>query len=117
MNERDEVRLRDMLDAASKAEKFIVGKSRESLDIDDLLAFGLVRAIEIIGEAASRVTPETRQTSPQIPWKDIVGMRNKVIHNYNDVDYNLVWDTVTLDLPPLIVELEKILSSKKASNQ
>lgn len=109
MNERDETRLRDMLDAARKAKIFAEGKSREMLDADELLAFALVRALEIVGEAASRVSQETRSHFPKIRWKEIVGMRNKIIHDYLSVDNNIVWDVVTNDLPDLIRELEAIM--------
>ncbi len=74
-----------------------------------MLAYALVRAIEIVGEAASQVTQETREAFPQIPWKAITGMRNKVIHDYVAIDYNVVWDTVQYDLPKLIDQLEMIL--------
>ena len=109
MNERDETRLHDMLDAAIKAREFAAGKTRAMLDTDELLAFALVRALEIVGEAASRVSQDTRSRHPQIRWKEIVGMRNKIIHDYLSVDYEIVWDVVTNDLPDLIRELETIV--------
>jgi uncharacterized protein with HEPN domain len=71
---------------------------------------GLVRAVEIIGEAASRVSAETRAQYPGIPWKAIIGTRNKVIHDYVSVDHDILWDTVQVDLPGLIAQLEEILS-------
>jgi len=109
MNERDEVRLRDMLDVARKAQNFMRGKTRATLDTDDLLSFGVVRAIEIIGEAASKVSQRTRAKLTQIEWKNIIGMRNRVIHDYGNVNLTTVWEVVIEDIPPLIVELEKIL--------
>jgi uncharacterized protein with HEPN domain len=75
-----------------------------------MLAFALVRAIEIIGEAASRVGEETREAHPDLPWQDMTGMRNRIIHAYFDVDLDRVWDTVTEDLPPLMVRLRAILA-------
>ena len=110
MNERDRTRLRDMLDAARKAIQFTQGRARADLDRDDLLSFGLVRAVEIVGEAASRVSPETRAQYPHIPWKAIIGTRNKVIHDYISVDHDILWDTVSVDLPELIAQLEGILN-------
>jgi uncharacterized protein with HEPN domain len=71
------------------------------------LQLALVRLIEIIGEAATRVSKETRAACPIIPWDDVIGMRNKLIHGYDSVDLDILWDTVTDDLPPLIEELEK----------
>lgn len=109
MNEYDETRLRDMLDAARKAQEFIADKSRERIHTDDMLAFAVVRAIEITGEAASRVSQETRDTLPQIEWRAIIGMRNRIIHDYVSVNLDVVWDVATHDLPRLIVELERLL--------
>lgn len=109
--EADVIRLRHMMDASEQALRFIEGRSREDLDTYPMLSFALVRALEIIGEAASKISAETRATYPQLPWPSIIGMRNRIIHAYFDVDLVRVWDTVTDDLPPLIVELRLILSS------
>ncbi|MCC7450737.1 MAG: DUF86 domain-containing protein [Anaerolineae bacterium] len=116
MNDRDKVRLRDMLDAAHDGAAFATGRTRHMLDTDRMFAFALVRAIEIIGEAASRLSPETRQGLPQIQWQAVIGMRNKIIHDYVSVDYNIVWDVATNDLPNLIGELEKILGDSEQSD-
>jgi len=117
MNERDETRLRDMLDAAYKAQHFIRGKTRSSLDEDDMLSFALVRAIEIVGEAASKVTPPTRDSFPQVEWRPIIGMRNRIVHDYLNVDLNIVWEVVTHDLPKLIAALEKLLPPEDESSR
>ncbi|HVU13950.1 MAG TPA: DUF86 domain-containing protein [Phototrophicaceae bacterium] len=109
MNERDETRLRDMLDAAHKARSFAEGKTRRELDHDEMFAFALVRALEIIGEAASKVSQETRGSYPEVRWTEIIGMRNKIIHDYLNVDNRIVWDVVTDDLPVLIRALEAVL--------
>jgi uncharacterized protein with HEPN domain len=69
-----------------------------------------VKCIEIVGEAASRISEETRQQAPQMPWQDIVSMRNRLIHAYFDVDLDRVWDTVEGDLPFLMTQLEALLS-------
>ncbi len=102
-----------MLDAAQAAVSFAEDKTRVNLEDDLMFAFALVRAIEIVGEAASRVSKEEQQNYPQIPWKNITGMRNKIIHDYFDVDYDVVWDTVRLRIPELIAELEKIVPAEK----
>jgi uncharacterized protein with HEPN domain len=81
MNKRDEVRLRDMLDAARTAQEFMEGIDRPVLDSDKMRKFALVRAIEIIGEAASHVSQKTRAALTQIEWKPIIGIRNRVIHD------------------------------------
>jgi uncharacterized protein with HEPN domain len=77
-----------------------------------MLARALVKCIEIVGEAASKVTPETKNELSTMPWADIVGMRNRLIHTYYDVDLEVVWATVEVDLPPLVAALEGWLSSR-----
>jgi uncharacterized protein with HEPN domain len=110
MRKDDAVRLRHMLDAAREAVSFAEGCSREDLRRDRKLALSLVKCIEIVGEAASRVSGDARSLAPQIPWQDIVGMRNRLIHTYYDIDLDRVMDTVADDLPPLIGELEHLTS-------
>jgi uncharacterized protein with HEPN domain len=99
-----------MLDAAREALSFTKDRSRSDLDNDRMLVLSLVKDIEIIGEAASKVSPEVSTNNPDIPWIDIVDMRNHLIHAYFDVDVDIVWDTVTKDLPSLISTLEKIIT-------
>lgn len=105
----DLIRLRHMRDACYAAERVSNGMTREALDENETVVLALSRAIEIIGEAAARVTKPLRDEYPEIPWAQIVGMRNRLIHAYFDVDLNQVWKTVTEDLPPLAAELEKII--------
>ena len=110
MRRDDRIRLQHMLDSAQEALSFAKGHSRADLDGNRMLALSLVKCIEIVGEAAARVGEETRQQVPQIPWQDIVGMRNRLIHAYFDIDLDRVWDTVIVpDLPALIVLLEAAL--------
>lgn len=109
MRKDDRVRLRHMLDAANEALTFILGRTRADLDNDRMLVLSLVRELEIIGEAASKVSRETRSQKSAIPWQDITGMRNRLIHAYFDVDLDTVWSTVTKNLPVLKAELERIL--------
>jgi uncharacterized protein with HEPN domain len=106
MRRDDRIRLQHMLDSAREALSFTNGLNRADLDANRMLALSLVKCIEIVGEAAARVSQETRQQVPQIPWQDIVGMRNRLIHAYFDIDLDRVWDTVVADLPALIVLLE-----------
>ena len=106
-----DVRLRHMLDAAREAVQMARGKTRADLDTDRPLNLSLVRLLEIVGEAASRIPVAIRRRYPKIPWPQIIGMRNRLIHGYDIVDYDIIWSTVTEDLPPLVAELEKILSS------
>ena len=108
--DRDEVRMRHMLDAAKEAVSFMTDRTRSDLDTDSMLALATVRLLEIMGEAANAVTEETRQKNPQIPWRQITGTRNRLIHGYYHVDMEIVWQIVKQDLPPLIANLEKILN-------
>jgi len=77
-----------------------------------MLALAIIKDIEIVGEAASRIGENTRSTYPEIPWADIVGMRNRLIHAYFDINLDLVWDTVTANLPPLVDQLSRILRER-----
>lgn len=99
-----------MLDAAQKAQEFIQGKTRESLDTDEKLMLALVRLLEVIGEAAKGVSSEYRQRHPSIAWKAIAGTRDRLIHGYFDVDLDIVWQIATTDLPPLIANLQRLLA-------
>jgi uncharacterized protein with HEPN domain len=109
MQREDIIRVRHMLDAAQEALSFIKGKNRGDLDKDRMLVLSLIKSVEIIGEAASSVTSALRDRHPQIPWRDIVAMRNRLIHVYFDIDLDRVWDTLTDDLPPLIRDLEQVV--------
>jgi len=110
MNESDVIRLRHMLDAAREALSFVAGRSSEDLGRDRMLVLALVKEIEIIGEAASRISDESRKALPRIPWPKIIAMRNRLIHAYADVDLSIVWDTLTGALPELLRELETALA-------
>lgn len=111
MRKDDMTRLRHMLEAAQDCIVFINDKSRKDLDNDKMLIRALMKSIEIIGEAASKVSADGRKLSPNIPWQDIIGMRNRLIHAYFNVNLDILWNTITVDLPPLIAELEAILAS------
>lgn len=105
----DPVRLRHMLDAAKEAVSFAQNRTRSDLDNDRMLVLSLVKSIEIIGEAASRITRDRQEELSQISWRQIIGMRNRLIHAYFQIDLDTVWDTVTEDLPVLIADLENII--------
>lgn len=109
MQKDDVVRLRHMLDAAQEAAFFAQNKTRSSLDTDRQLVLSLVKSIEIIGEAAANVTAKCREDFPQIPWRDIISMRNRLTHVYFDINLDILWKTVVEDLPPLIAELGKVV--------
>lgn len=110
MSRRDAaVRLRHMLEHAREAAEMARGKTRSDLDSDRKLNLALVRLLEIVGEAATRMTAADRRQYPGIPWEGMVGLRNRLIHGYDSVDFDILWQIVTKDLPPLIKSLETIL--------
>lgn len=109
MTPEDLIRVRHMVDAVREALTFTHGKSRTELDHDRMLALAIIKELEIIGEAAAKVTAEARAAYPAIPWADIIGMRNRLIHGYFDIDLDLIWNTVNDDLDPLLEQLEAIV--------
>ena len=111
----DVTRLRHMRDAAAEAIRFAEGKTRADLNTDRPLALALVKSIEIIGEAAAGVSEAFRDQHPDVPWRAIVAMRNRLIHGYYEIDLDRVWDTVTSNLPPLLETLERMLEREAGS--
>jgi uncharacterized protein with HEPN domain len=110
MSRRDDtVPMRHMLDHAREVVARVRGRSRQDLDTDRTFQLALTRLIEILGEAANRVTPAGHARYQEIPWAKIVGTRNRIIHGYDAVDYNVVWDIATLEVPVLIAALERAL--------
>jgi uncharacterized protein with HEPN domain len=105
------VRIRHMLDHAREAVAMAKGKTRDDLQTDRMLNLALVRLLEIVGEAASRTPLDERALHGDIPWSQIVGLRNRLIHGYDSVDFEILWQIVNHDLPTLIVALERIVSS------
>ncbi len=90
-------------------------ESGRSLASDPILAAALERFIEVIREAASKISATTRTSAPQIPWQEIVGMRNRLVHGYASVDHNIIWDVVAGDLPSVIGGLEQLLAEGSAT--
>jgi len=109
MPKSDRTRVRHMLDAAREAMRSTSQRTRSDLDSDLVWTLGLVKCIEIIGEAAARIGKEAKERNPQIPWAQIVAMRNRLVHLYFDIDLDQVWNAVTEDLPPLVTELRRLL--------
>jgi uncharacterized protein with HEPN domain len=100
-----------MLEHAREAVLMIEGKERSDLRSERMLELSLIRLIEVVGEAAARVSPNSQTTYSYIPWPQVIGMRNRLIHGYDQVDLDVLWDTIEDDFPPLIAELEKILEA------
>ncbi|MEW6348969.1 MAG: HepT-like ribonuclease domain-containing protein [Thermodesulfobacteriota bacterium] len=109
MRTDDLIRLRHMLEAAREAMQCAEGKSLGDLDEDRLLSLALVRLVEIVGEAAAHVSEEGRSRIPGVPWLDIIGMRNRLVHAYFDIDMEIVWLTVVKFLPALVNSLKAVL--------
>lgn len=109
MSPEDRIRLEHMRDACELALEFVAGRALPHLEDDEMLTFALVRAIEVIGEAASKVTAATREDHPALPWSQIIGMRNRLIHAYFDVDRRVLWNTATIALPALLTQLREVL--------
>lgn len=106
---KDQDRIRHMLEAASKAIEFSKGRKRSDLEEDEKLTLSLVHLMEILGEAAAKVSSDFRQHHPEIPWNQVTGIRNRLIHGYFDIDLDIVWQIVTNRLPELIAQLQKIV--------
>ena len=101
--------IEDIINAMNKALKFVEGMSYEEFAKDDKTVFAVIRAIEIIGEAVKNIPEDIRKKYPEIPWKGMAGMRDKVIHGYFGVDIKVVWDTVKKRIPELKPLVEKML--------
>jgi uncharacterized protein with HEPN domain len=108
MRDEDRVRLLHMIDAAEAVAQFVAGRNREDLDRDRMLLFALVHAIEILGEAANKISPDVQSAAPQIPWKAIVSMRNRLIHGYFEINGTIVWNTATVEVPALLPPLRAL---------
>jgi uncharacterized protein with HEPN domain len=106
---RDPQYLLDILEAAKKACSYVAGITKEVFLKDTLCQDAVIRRLEIIGEAARRLSPEARQTLPGLAWNAMIGMRNVLVHEYDDVDLHVVWETVQKDLPSLIAILEPLV--------
>jgi uncharacterized protein with HEPN domain len=110
MQRDDGVYLGHMLDTARKAVGRLTAASRADYDADEDLRIVIAHLVQTIGEAAGRVSGPTRDAHPEIPWKQITGVRHRIMHDYMDVDYDVLWEVATRDLPRLIGLLERIVS-------
>ena len=113
MSSRDvDITLRQMLDHGREIVEMTRGRTREDLDSNRMLNLALVRLLEVIGEAASRVSPDDRRRHSEIPWTQLVGMRNRLIHAYDRVDFDILWAIVNREVPDLVRKLERMLSPR-----
>lgn len=115
MSRRDDrSRLLHMLDHAREALAMVRGQRREDLDRDRQLNLALVRLLEVVGEAAARVEARTQARLPDIPWPQVIGMRNRLIHGYDEVDFDILWEIVSDDLPAVAASLERFLATAES---
>ena len=112
---KDEITpIRHMLDFAQKAVAFNKERSRNDLDSNEMLAMATIHLVEMLGEASRSVSEALHEKYPQVPWDAISGTRNRLAHGYIDVDLDIIWAIVAKDLPPLILQLKRILKSEGA---
>ena len=102
-----------MVDASKEALSFVTGVKEKDFSKNRMIILSVIKDIEITGEAASRISEQTKLKHSDIPWKDIISMRNRLIHGYFDVDIKLVWNTTMNNLPSLLKSLKKILSASR----
>jgi uncharacterized protein with HEPN domain len=113
LTQRDDAALlRDMLNFASRAREASAGRSRTDLDDDPVLTAALERFVELIGEAASRLSRETRNANPQVQWREMIALRNRLVHGYFTVDLEILWNIVQDDIPTLINALERSMDTE-----
>ena len=110
---RDKNRLEHMLQAIERICRYTKGKNFEDFIADDMMYYAVVKNIEILGEASNMLNEEFRQAHPKTPWKQVNGMRNYIVHEYFQVDNNVVWDVITNDLPVLEQQIKEYLTEEK----
>jgi uncharacterized protein with HEPN domain len=110
----DSITMRQMLDHAREAIQFTADKSLDDVLNDRLLGLALARLIEILGEAANRISPDTMTRYPNVQWRQAIDTRNRVIHGYDTVDLRIIYGIIQNNLPPLVAELERILEQGEA---
>jgi uncharacterized protein with HEPN domain len=108
MKRDDKVLIKHILDSALKIINFTNGKNRNDLDLDEKLSLAIIRLFEIIGEAANSLSEEYQEGHGEIPWKKLISMRNRLIHGYFDINYDIVWNTIKQDIPQILKLLKKI---------
>lgn len=106
------VRIRHMVEHAREAVEMTHGRSREDLNLDRQLNLALVRLPEIVGEAAARVPDDFRRQYPNVPWRDIADLRNRLIHGYDSINFDILWQIMQQDIPVLLANLERILDQE-----
>ncbi|ARN56947.1 DUF86 domain-containing protein [Sedimentisphaera salicampi] len=111
---KDQMRLKHMLESCKEAENLASNKNREDIFKERILELALTRLVEIIGEAATKISENTKMKYSKIQWKEIIGLRNRLFHGYDSVDLDILWDIIEFDLPVLVKELQKIIPDNQA---
>lgn len=111
MRPDDRIRILHIADALNSVIRFADGRRREDLDTDQMLQFALAHAVQIAGEAASKVSAETQEQHQQIPWAAITGMRHRLVHGYSDINLDILWTTVTISAPGLLADIAKLIEA------
>jgi len=117
MRRTDTAYLRHVLDAILRVESYLQGQDEDAFLADSRTQDAVVRQLEIIGEATKKVSTGLRSRSPDTPWQDIAGMRDKLIHDYFSVDLHRVWNTATQDLPPLKASVVRLLEEDQGGDR
>ena len=108
-HKKDLIYIEHMLEMTEKAIEAIKSKKRKDYDGDEVLRMGLTHFVQVVGEAARNVSIQFQQEHPEIPWRQIIGMRHRIVHDYMRVDEDVLWEVVSNDLPALLPHLEKII--------
>lgn len=108
----DTVSLRQMLDHIAEATSLAKGRTQRDLETDRVFFLALLKLVEIVGEAATRVSQPMQDAHREIPWREIIGTRNRLIHGYDAVDFDILWEIATADFPPLAEQLKSLLFNK-----
>ncbi len=114
MPQDDVTRLCHILDSAERALRIAARHRREDLVVDEEFELALTKSVEVVGEAASRVSVECQARNPEVPWADVIGMRHRLVHGYYDVNLDILWNTVATDLPPLINQIQRVIEREEA---
>lgn len=108
--------LNDIVVAAERSAEFVAGIDFPTFSRDAKTAYAVVRALEIVGEAAKRIPQDVRDANPDVPWRAMAGLRDKLIHDYTSVNLEVVWRTIQVDVPPLIAKIRRLIDSLPADS-